>query len=284
MSRRGALLLAALALAAEPAWAAEPPGGTGGQPETATVGIHDMAVSPVDLVVAPGAKIVWTNVGRRRHTVTADTGSFDSGTLFPGDTFSVVAPMSVGAFEYHCRFHQYIRGTVTVSRVNLHAPAEVAYGHTAALDGVVPGADAGTQLTIERLVAGVWTPLVTAVVDAAGTFRATTPPLISRARLRASIGGSLSPTVFVGARPMVSARRVGRSVEARVAPARAGLEVRLERLDLDTYVWRPVGAARLDARGRARLTTRGGGVYRVRLPRGGPGVDGGASAAVAVRG
>src|SRR5205807_1221028 len=83
------------------------------------------------LVDAPGTRNVWTNVGRKRHTVTADTGSFDSGTLLPGETFSYVVPMSVGSFTYHCRFHQYIRGSVTVSVVKLNAPAEVGYGHGA---------------------------------------------------------------------------------------------------------------------------------------------------------
>jgi len=284
MRRPAVVVLAALGLLAVPASAAEMPPDTAGSPPTATVGIHDMGVNPVELVVAPGTRIVWTNVGTKRHTATSDAGTFDSGTMLPGESFSYVVPMSVGSFSYHCRFHQYIRGTVTVSTVKLSAPAEVPYGHAAPLAGLVPGADPDTQVTVEQLTGGVWTPLATAAVDASGSFAATTPPLKARARLRASLGTSVSPTIVVGARPVVAARRVGRMIVARIAPARAGLPVRLERLDIDTYVWRPVGTGILDTRGRVRLAPRGAGVYRVHLLRGVPGVDGGASSAIPVRG
>jgi len=284
MIGRTPLLLAALALGAAPASAVDQRESPGLSATPAFVAIHDMAVAPVDLIVAPGSRIVWTNAGRKRHTVTSDVGAFESGTLLPGETFSIAAPMTVGTLSYHCRFHHYIRGSVTVSLVGLRAPAEVPYGRGASLTGVVPGATAGTQVTVERFVAGVWTPLVTAAVGIGGDFSAATPPLRSRALLRASVGSDLSPTAVVGARPLVSARRMGRAIEARVTPARRGLEVRLERLDIDRYIWHSVASARLDPRGRARLTTRGAGVYRVRLPRGLPGVDGGTSPAVPVRG
>jgi plastocyanin len=147
MSAHAALALAAMALGAAPASAAMPGSPAAERPE-AVVAINDMAVDPVDLVVAPGTKILWANAGRKRHTVTSDTGAFDSGTLLPGERFSITAPMSVGSFSYHCRFHQFIRGTVTVSLVNLHAPAEVPYGRVATLTGLVPGADPGTQVSI----------------------------------------------------------------------------------------------------------------------------------------
>jgi plastocyanin len=283
--RRGAILLAGAALALTAgASAAEEPSGHDGAVTEHAVRVNDKTVDPLDLIVAPGSRVVWVNVGAKRHTVTSDLGTFDSGTLLPGETFSVIVPTDVGRLTYHCRFHSFIRGSVTVSLVDLKAPGQVAYGHVAALTGTVPGAAAGTEVTVEQLVGGAWTPLLTVQTALNGGFSASTPPLHARALLRATAGGDLSPTAVVGARPLVSARRVGRAIEARVAPARAGLEVRLERLDIDTYIWRPVVTARLNAQGRARLATFEGGVYRVRLPRGVPGVDGGASAAVPVRG
>jgi hypothetical protein len=173
---------------------------------------------------------------------------------------------------------------VTVSLVDLRGPAEVAYGRKATLTGSVPDPMPGAQVIIERRAGAGWTQLLTVAVDAGGRFSAATPSLRASTLLRARVGDDVSPSAAVAARTLVRVRRAGRTIEARVAPARAGLEVRLERLDIDRYVWRAVGSARIDGRGRARLATRGAGVYRVHLPRGVPGVDGGISPAVPLRG
>jgi plastocyanin len=52
------------------------------------VSIGDNYYSPFAPMVAPGDTVVWTNSGSASHTVTADDGSFDSGTLAPGATYS----------------------------------------------------------------------------------------------------------------------------------------------------------------------------------------------------
>lgn len=54
--------------------------------------------------VDPGDTVVWENVGFRAHTVTSDTGAFDSGNMAPGDTFSRTF-QEEGFFFYHCRHH-----------------------------------------------------------------------------------------------------------------------------------------------------------------------------------
>jgi plastocyanin len=53
------------------------------------------------------------------HTVTADDGSFDSGTLSSGKSFSYTFN-TAGDFPYHCTFHggpggEGMAGTVTVT-------------------------------------------------------------------------------------------------------------------------------------------------------------------------
>jgi plastocyanin len=68
------------------------------------VSIVDSAFEPAEIAVAPGTTITWTNEGTAPHTVTADGGLFDSGTLEPGDTFSYTFE-EPGEYPYYCRFH-----------------------------------------------------------------------------------------------------------------------------------------------------------------------------------
>lgn len=60
-----------------------------------------------------GATVVWINQDPVPHTVTADDGSFDSGTL------ATVASTShtfnkPGTYAYHCTFHPSMHGTIVV--------------------------------------------------------------------------------------------------------------------------------------------------------------------------
>jgi len=72
--------------------------------------------TPNDVTAAVGATITWTNTGAVAHTVTADDGpSFDSGNLDPQATFSFT-PDTPGAFPYHCTFHPWMTGSLTVTQ------------------------------------------------------------------------------------------------------------------------------------------------------------------------
>ena len=70
---------------------------------------------PAQLNVKVGQSVTWTNTGAVAHTVTADDGtSFDSGSVEPGGTFKL-SPSSAGTFAYHCTFHPWMKGTLSVS-------------------------------------------------------------------------------------------------------------------------------------------------------------------------
>jgi plastocyanin len=94
--------------------------GEGGEePGGEAVSIVDTAFSPAEITVTPGATVTWTNEGSLPHTVTADGGLFDSGTLEPGDTFSHTFE-EPGEYPYYCQFHggeggQGMSGVVIVS-------------------------------------------------------------------------------------------------------------------------------------------------------------------------
>ncbi|OFW60316.1 MAG: hypothetical protein A2133_10000 [Actinobacteria bacterium RBG_16_64_13] len=75
--------------------------------------IKDFAFAPATLTVPVGASVTWRNDDGFTHTVTADGGSFSSGILAPGATFSHTFN-SAGTFPYHCGLHAFMSGTITV--------------------------------------------------------------------------------------------------------------------------------------------------------------------------
>jgi len=80
---------------------------------TWSVNIGDNFFAPPNAAVEPGSTITWTNSGREPHTVTADDGSFDSGVLNPGDSYTVAFD-GQGTVTYHCAIHPNMVGSVSV--------------------------------------------------------------------------------------------------------------------------------------------------------------------------
>ena len=78
-----------------------------------TVSISSFSFQPAELTVAVGTTVTWTNNDSASHTVTADDGSFKSGTLGNGATFSQTFA-TPGTFAYHCAIHSSMTGTITV--------------------------------------------------------------------------------------------------------------------------------------------------------------------------
>lgn len=243
---------------------AHPPPETGAA-VVRTVSMDDAGFRPSALVAAPGTEVTWVNLGRNRHTVTAADDAFGSGALAPGAAFRLTAPAAPGVYAYHCAFHGYMRGTLTVSLVSLTTPPTVTAGRRPLLTGVVPGAAAGTVVRVERRVPGAWQEVGAVAVDAAGGYRMTGPPLSARTAFRAVVGEDLSPSVRATARPHVAVRRRGARLRVTVDPADGVHHVHLERLDLDTYGWSEV-ATRPLASGRASFRLRAPGVYRAAVP------------------
>lgn len=88
-----------------------------------SVEIKDSRFDQKDLAVPVGATVVWKYDGSLPHTVTADNGEFDSGTLNEeGETFSFTFTEG-GVYAYHCNFHGSaggggMSGTITVGDVD----------------------------------------------------------------------------------------------------------------------------------------------------------------------
>jgi plastocyanin len=94
--------------AAAPTGSAAPASGGG-----SAVTLVNYSFSPTSLQVALGTTVTWTNNDTAAHTVTADDGSFDSGNLAPGQSFTHTFTTS-GTVAYHCNYHPNMVASVVV--------------------------------------------------------------------------------------------------------------------------------------------------------------------------
>jgi plastocyanin len=110
--RIAAFLLAALVLAA---CGGTTSGGTGGKAE---VVMKNTTFQPGEITVSAGTTVTWTNEDPTAHTVTSGTrdnptGLFDSGNVGSGQSFSFTFDQP-GTYNYFCRIHAGMKGTVIV--------------------------------------------------------------------------------------------------------------------------------------------------------------------------
>ncbi len=68
--------------------------------------------STVTLVVGVNNTVTFVNHDSTKHTVTALDGSFDSGDILPGGSWTHT--FAAGTYSYHCIYHSYMTGTIKV--------------------------------------------------------------------------------------------------------------------------------------------------------------------------
>ena len=112
--------------------------------DTTTTSAADMAItiqgfafSPATITVPVGTKVTWTNKDPATHTVTSDTGAFDSKNLTTGNTFSFTFSQA-GSFAYHCAIHTRMTATIVVTAAAAAPSAANAPSATAAPASVLP--------------------------------------------------------------------------------------------------------------------------------------------------
>jgi plastocyanin len=161
--------------------------GTAHAQEGAAVSIVDFAFDPAAVEVPVGATVTWTNTGAAPHTATASDGTFDSGELAPGASFSHTFA-AAGTFPYVCQIHPQMTGTVTVVEAAAAAQGDeadqprrrdratpaAADGQDAQGGGVetarVPRTGVGTMALVERSGGLVLLAGLAAVVLGAGAI------------------------------------------------------------------------------------------------------------------
>jgi plastocyanin len=80
---------------------------------THTVTIDGVTFDPVTLAVKTGETVVWINKDPFPHTVTSQTGAFDSHAIAPGQSWSYTTTRT-GVFPYLCTLHPTMHATLTV--------------------------------------------------------------------------------------------------------------------------------------------------------------------------
>ena len=83
------------------------------RPATHTVTIDGSRFDSGDLTVQAGDTVVWVNKDMFPHTVTSETGGFDSQSIASGESWKYRATKK-GEFAYLCSFHPTLAGTLRV--------------------------------------------------------------------------------------------------------------------------------------------------------------------------
>jgi plastocyanin len=82
----------------------------------AAVTISGFAFHPATLKIKAGTTVTWTNHMNIDHTVTANSGGFNSGHIAPGHSFTLMFKKPGKKFPYHCMIHPFMTGTVIVTQ------------------------------------------------------------------------------------------------------------------------------------------------------------------------
>ncbi|HET7044861.1 MAG TPA: cupredoxin domain-containing protein [Gaiellaceae bacterium] len=254
-ARRAAFVACALLLSAQAAAAAP----------SAEVQIQFAAYGPSDLDVLPGQTVLWTNVSRRTHTVTSDTGAFDSGDVEPDGRFAFRFDRA-GTYRYHCTIHASIVGDVAVRRVILGPlpTATVPLGSPVEFSG--RAADPSLPVKIQLRQAGsAFATIARAVPHRDGSWRAVVAPKAT-GDYRALSGRDASQTrrLLVGVR-RVRVHATRRGVGISVTPAAPYASVLVEVYRRERFGWWPVRRARLDYVSEAEVQVAGPARVRVVL-------------------
>jgi plastocyanin len=183
-----------------------------GAPST-DVSIQFSDYRPAKLAVLPGETVTWTNVSQRTHTVTSDTGVFDSDAVAGGERFAYRFD-AVGTYAYHCTIHPSITGEIDVRRVTLDSlpPAALPVGKPVAFSGRT--ADPAREVSVQRLAGSTWSTVASVTPSPDGSWK-TTLKAEATGDYRAISGEDVSRV----RRLLVSVWKVS------VQPTKAGLDV-----------------------------------------------------------
>lgn len=88
-----------------------------GQPKAQRedVSIKNGSFSPASANINANDSVEWSNDDQRDHRITADDGSFDSGKLKPGDSYTKKFTKP-GTYGYSCALHPREKGKVVVKK------------------------------------------------------------------------------------------------------------------------------------------------------------------------
>jgi hypothetical protein len=206
------------------------------------------AFAPTHVDIVAGDTVTWSNDSVRKHTVTAEDGTWTSTEVFAGEQFAHAFDHP-GTALYYCRIHPFMRGEVVVHSVLLTAPAEPGAPRRPYGLAGRSSLPAGTAVTVEGDDGSGFRPVASTTVGDDGAFHVPVVPAATT-RYRAVAGGETSPEVqllvldrHVTATSTRGARRT--VVRVRVNPASPHATVVLQLHLPERFGWWPVRTKRL---------------------------------------
>src|SRR5437867_9256214 len=182
---------------------------------TSTVQIKSTGFVPATVTINQNDSVTWTNTDTKDHQVVANGGSFASGILKPGKSYTHTF-RSGGTFRYHDGLRPTLKGTVTVKgppdQVTLATSAPVVkFGSQVTLTGTVTSKKAGETVTLVALPYGQTTKQVVATLQttSGGAFSFTLAPQLNttyQAQWK-----SLESSVIVQVEPLIKLPFVSRT-------------------------------------------------------------------------
>ena len=88
-------------------------GSTSATPSSVSVSTAGRAFGPATVTIAAGGSVTFRNDDDRAHTVTANDGAFNSGTIAEGESWKRTFKQA-GTFSYLCAIHPEMTGKVVV--------------------------------------------------------------------------------------------------------------------------------------------------------------------------
>jgi len=222
----------------------------------AHVYIQFAAYGPEQLDVLPGQRVLWTNVSSRTHTVTSDTGLFDSGDVESDSRYSFQFN-TPGTYRYHCTIHAGIVGEVDVRKVILDGLPTAAVPEGAPVEFGGRTSTPGQPVLIQQRAGGGAFRTVARVKPAANGSWTTKVPARTTADFRALSGADASEI----RRMLVSERKVHvqatpSGVSVSVAPAAPYAPFLVEVYLRERFGWWPVARGETDYVSEAEVRVR----------------------------
>jgi plastocyanin len=234
-----------------------PAAGEGAGTKPAQVFVQFSAYGPSQLDILPGQTVLWSNVSSRTHTVTSDTGLFDSDDIHPDQRFTFTFNRP-GIYQYHCTIHTSIRGEVDVRRVILDTlpTAAVPVGDAVEFSGRT--ADPSRPIEIQRSQDGTHFATIGRARPHPNGSWSTTLEAQQTGDYRALSAGSASEIrrLLVGIRKVhLHATPAGISVE--VTPSLPYAPILVETYRRERFGWWPLRRMVLDYVSEAELKMKG---------------------------
>lgn len=149
---------------------------------TKAVAIKSTGFSPASVTISTGDAVKWTNRDTKNHQIVANNGSFASGTVKPGRSYTHTFN-TAGTFRYHDALHPSLTGKVVVKgpppAVTIGAATPIIdYGQTTHVSGAVSSGKAGETVTVWAQPYGTVSPVqvATLMTAANGVWDLTVKP------------------------------------------------------------------------------------------------------------